>query len=91
MRRTIKPTNRQAEYNPTKRRAQLLRETLARLQPTLEMRTAQTAVTERRRGFQHHRLQINDRSFIAPGARVISQPTSAPKATSSTINQQFSF
>jgi len=46
MRRTIKPTNRQAEYNPTKRRAQLLRETLARLQPTLETRTAQTAVTE---------------------------------------------
>jgi hypothetical protein len=46
MRRTIKLTNRQAEYNPTKRRVEILRETLARLQPTLETRTAQTAVTE---------------------------------------------
>jgi hypothetical protein len=43
MRRTIKLTNRQAEYNPTKRRGEILRETLARLQPTLETRTAQTA------------------------------------------------
>ena len=46
MRRTIKPTNRQTEYNPNKRRAEILRETLARLQPTLETRIAQTAVTE---------------------------------------------
>jgi len=57
MRRAIKLTSRQAEYNSTKRRGEILRETLARLQATLETRTAQTAVTEPR-GVQRHPLQI---------------------------------
>ena len=61
MRRTIKLTNRQAEYNPTKRRGEILRETLARLQPTLETRTAQTAVAEPARAMSRFLLNIEKR------------------------------